>query len=92
MPSTSAVYLRMRKRRAIELVEERIDGVSVEEPSTDGEAVVRLDGEDAPVVTIAEEDSSAASPTVRLDYVTEGSPRAERKAGQVRRLLSRRAR
>ena len=90
MPSTSAVYLRMRKKRAMERVERRIDGVSVEEPSADGEAVVRLDGEDDPVATIAEE--ASASPTVRLDYVTEGSPRAERRAGQVRRLLSRRAR
>lgn len=92
MASTAAVHLRMRKRRAAELVEERIDDVSVEERDPDGEVVVRLEGEGTHVATIAEEESPSASSGVRLEYVTEGSPRVERKARQVRRLLSRRAR
>lgn len=83
----------MRKRRAAELVEERIDGVSVENPDPDGEVVVRLEGDGTYVATIAdEEESPSASPGVHLEYVTEGPPRAERKARRIRRLLSRRVR
>lgn len=106
MPSTAAVHLRMRKKRAAELVKERIDDVSVEERDPDGEVVVRLEGEGTRVATIAEEEeeegekgeeeeaekSPSASSGVRLEYVTEGPPCVERKARQVRRLLSRRAR
>ena len=95
MASTAAVHLRMRKKRAAELVKERIEDVSVEERDPDGEVVVRLEGEGTRVATIAEEEEEeeeSAPSGVRLEYVTEGPPRAERKARQVRRLLSRRAR
>ncbi|ESP88588.1 hypothetical protein K933_09012 [Candidatus Halobonum tyrrellensis G22] len=90
----------MRKKRAAELVKQRVDDISVEERDPDGEVVVRVKGEGTRVATIAEEDEEkgeeetppSAPSGVRLEYVTEGPPHVERKARQIRRLLSRRAR
>ena len=88
MPSTSAVYLSMRLRRARELVEGEVDGVSVDARDGDGddEAVtVRLDGDEAWVATIeaadadapADADAGSDPPTVRVEYPTDGPPPAQ---------------
>lgn len=82
----------MRKRRAARLVEERVDGVSVDDPDADEAVTVRLDADGTWVAAIGGDDSptdsESDSPTVRLEYVTDGATRARRKATQVRRLLS----
>ena len=99
MPSTSAVYLSMRLCRARELVEEEVDGVSVDAHDGNGdedEAVtVRLDGDEAWVATIeaadADADAGSDPSTVRVEYPTDGPPPAQQTATRVRRLLTRRA-
>lgn len=95
MPSTSAVYLSMRLRRARELVEEEVDGVSVDASDADETVTVRRDGDEAWVATIeaadAPADAGSDPPTVRVEYPTDGPPPARRTATRVRRLLTRRA-
>ncbi len=109
MPSTSAVYLSMRLRRAQELVEEEVDGVSVDARDGDEAVTVRLDDDGAWVATIeasdaptdaaddvdaptdADADAGSDSPTVRVEYPTDGPPSARQTATRVRRLLTRRA-
>ena len=84
----------MHRRRAAKLVAERVDGVSVD--VADGSAAVRLDDDETWVATIetadAPPDAESDLPAVRLEYATGGPARARRKATQVRRLLSLRAR
>lgn len=107
MPSTSAVYLSMRLRRAQELVEEEVDGVSVDADDDEEAVTVLLDDDEAWVATIEAADAStdaaddvdaltdadveSDSPTVRVEYPTDGPPSARQTATRVRRLLTRRA-
>ena len=94
MSSTSAVYVAMRRRRAAKLVDERVDGVSVDEPAADGDVTVRLDEDDTWVATIAAADrqeSGDEAPECRLEYADGGPSRVARRAKRIRRLLSRRA-
>lgn len=96
MPSTSSVYVAMHRRRAAKLVADQVDGVSVD--AADGSAAVRLDNDDDEtwVATIeaadAPPDAESDLPAVRVEYATGGPARVRRKATQVRRLLSLRAR
>lgn len=83
----------LRKKRAAKLIEEKVDGVSVD---LDDEVTVRLDEDRTHVATIVEEDSpkesTSQTPKTRLEYVTSGPVRAKQKALRIKHLLSRRAR
>ena len=96
MANTAAIHLMMQKRRAAALVEDHVENVSVGRSDSDGEITVRLDEDDSRVATITDGDSSTESPSpspqTRLEYVTEGETRANRKAAQIKRLLFRRVR
>lgn len=94
MASTSAAYLTLRTQRVARLVEERVDGVSVDR-GVNGDVTVRL-GPDGPrVATIVDVDSNSdtapASAKTRLEYVTDGAARVKGTVARIVRLLSRRA-